>query len=462
MRNDHPGVNEFESLFHGASDAGTVRRHSRVLHHLLICCPTCRENLRLAGWTEQRIARLADLSAMRFDREAEATTFGLDYGASFARAERALEDFMAPDAPLALNLDLILQELEQISEEEVDQAFVKREQMAHPETVRELIERSHALRYDDPKKMLHFARLSHLAADACTPQKVGSAPRLADLRARGWLQYANSLRVCSQLPDAEEALVTARGFQANGTRDPLLRARILEQSASLRTLQGRFDEAINLAKEAGAIYREIDHLHAVGRTMVQMATAYVYMGQPELAVRLFNRAIPLIDPEEDSQLLLAACHNLILAYVDADQPEQALSLYFEARELYREFDGHTMILLRTAWQEGRLLRDLGYLQAAEATLRRARQGYLQRNLAFEVALVSLDLASVYVRQGKVDEVRQMVTEAIPIFRALRVERETLRALLQLKQAADQEQKALELISTLNAHLAPLAQRNSSR
>ena len=46
--------------------------------------------------------------------------------------------------------------------------------------------------------------------------------------------------------------------------------------------------------------------------------------------------------------------------------------------------------------------------------------------------------------------------AIPVFHALRVKVETLAALLQLQQVADQEQQALELIRGLNARVEPLA------
>lgn len=460
MWKHHPETPDFESLFRGVSGPESASRNAWTMSHILTFCSTCREHLTTTGWNAERLGRLVDFSATRAKREDNAS--GPDYSAAFAGAAEALNALFAPEAPLDHSPETLLAEIDRISGDQGRDRIDQDSRFAHPEVVRGLIERSHMLRYEAPERMLHYALLAKTAAEACQPFAAGSPERLADLRARGWLQYANSLRVCGRLHDADDALEEAQRFRRAGTRDPLLRARIQEQAASLRYFQGRFQEAIGLAREAGLVYRELDEKHGLSSTMVQTAIASLYAGDSEYAVRTLNRAIPLIDAEENPQLLLAACHNLIRAYIDLDCPEQALSLYYETRDLYRAFGENATILLRTGWQEGQILRDLGHLNAAEAALRRVRQGFQERGLGYEVALVSLDLAGVYVRLGKVEDVRRTATEALPIFSSLGVEREALGALLQLQQAAGQEQQALELIRTLSAHLAPLAQGNTSR
>jgi tetratricopeptide (TPR) repeat protein len=446
MLNNHPTIVELEMFLRSTSPASTVPCPLHVVRHLLAGCATCCDHLQAAGWSGPRLERYVFLAATETD------TPGYNYQKVFAAIERRLTAFFTPESPLEEPVDDLLFELLQIPpEEQIRRAGDRR--FGHPEVVRNLIHRGYAVRYEDPARMHHLIHLACIAAQACTPATSGSPERLKDLQAKAWEKFGNSLRIQGRLLEADEALTTAERHRAKGTGDPLLRACIIEHRASLCTFQRRFAEAVSLADEAGRIYREIGKTQELASSLVHKAIATIYAGETESAIRILNRAIPLIDPEENPQLLFSACHNLIRCYIDAKKPEQALSLYFEARELYREIDGHTTILLRTAWQEGQILRDLGHLQAAEAALRRTRQGFLNQDLFYEVAVVSLDLAAVYVRLGKTEEVRQTAAEAVPIFRALRVEREVLGSLLQLQQAAGQEQQALELIRLLNTQLS---------
>jgi tetratricopeptide (TPR) repeat protein len=301
--------------------------------------------------------------------------------------------------------------------------------------------------------------LARLAADACTVDLAGSRSKLADLKSQAWRQYGNALRISGRMREAEEALAEATRLCAEGTGDPPLRAVLYEQLASLRIFQRRFAEAIDLAQDAGRIYRELGETQGNASTLVRKAIALLYSGEAASAVRTLNRAIPLIDQEGDPHLLLAACHNLISCYIDLERPEQALSIYYEARDLCREFND-SLISLRAGWQEGTLLRDLGQLRAAEQSLLRARQGFLDRELSYEAALLSLDLAAVYLKLNETESLQRTVSEMVPIFTALGVDREALAALLQLQKAADQSRKSFQLIRFLTTQLEGLPQHHN--
>lgn len=456
MISDHPMLEDLKAFVRGASQPASRARNAQVLRHLLADCPVCRQRLSAAGWGPKRLARLVD-PVLEDTASQEAALpvakDGYDYSRAFAAAERSISALLAPDPPAMEPLSEVLSHLARLSAEEQARQ-VSTGPFVQPAVIRALIDRSHDARYQDAEAMLHFANLARIAADACTRSDTLDDLRLADLRARAWGQYGNALRVLGRPREAEEALLAAQQHRQAGTGDPMLRAWLLERLTPLSIFQGSLAEAIERCEEAGAIYQQLGERHLLASTMVQKAIAETYSGETESAVRTLNQAIPLIDKEEDPHVLLAACHNLIRCYIDLDEPEQALLLYSESHELYKEFDD-PLILLRAAWQEGQLLRDLGHLRAAEAALLRARQGYVERKLAYEAALVSLELATVYVKLGLVEELKSTVTATIPIFHALRVKLETLAALLQLRQVADQEQQALELIRVLSTQIEPL-------
>jgi tetratricopeptide (TPR) repeat protein len=438
MSTDHSRVEDFESFFRAPKAPGSATRNTRLVRHLLAGCPPCRENLSTA------VSNRAG---------------GYDYGEAFAGAQRSLTAFLAKGADSLIAPQDLKAELDPLSSEEQAERVARESRFAHPAFVKHLIDGSHAVRYQDATRMLHLANLARLSADACNAEIVGTELTLADLRGQAWRQYGNSLRVLGRLWEAEEAFVTAHRYLKAGTRDPLLRARFCTQKASLRMFQSRFEEAIELAEEAGQIYGELGETQSFASASVQKAIACLHASEAEDAVVILNQAIPLIDSERDPQLLLAACHNLVRCYIDLGRPEQALSIYFETRSLYKRFDD-PLIRLKVAWHEGQLLRDMGHLRAAEGALLQTRQGFVERDLLHEAALISLDLSAVYVKLQSERELQQTVAETVPIFRALGVDREALASLLQLQQLSHQSRQALELIRVLNARIEQLPPRQT--
>jgi tetratricopeptide (TPR) repeat protein len=452
MPSSHPSLEDFAVFLGGTSRAASQSHNAQVIRHLLSDCAACRRRLSAAGRDQRRLARLLESGAE--EGQVLEATRGYDYSHAFLVAERAVSALLSSGRQETESPEVILAELDGLPADAQVQRVSDGGPFAAPSVIETLIDRSHDARYRDAEEMLHLAHLASVAADACTLDDAGNELWLADLRARAWAQYGNALRVSGRPREAEEAFATAQHYRREGTGDPMLRAWLLEKITPLAIFQGRFGEAVEKCDEAGEIYRELGESHLLASTMVQKAIATLYSGEAESAVRILNQALPLIDHEEDPRLLLAACHNLIRCYIDLERPDQALQLYSETRELYQEFKD-PLILLRAAWQEGQLLRDLGHLRDAETTLLRARKGYMERKLAYEVALVSLDLATVYVKQGLVEKLKRTVMETVPIFHALRVGLETLASLLQLQQVADQEQQALDLIRALSARIEPL-------
>jgi len=102
--------------------------------------------------------------------------------------------------------------------------------------------------------------------------------------------------------------------------------------------------------------------------------------------------------------------------------------------------------------EGKIARGLGQHQDAEVLLLKARDGFLAEDAAFDTALVSLELASLYAEQGRVTEVKRIAEEMMPIFSSRQIHREALTALAFWKQAVDAERAGAELVNGVAAFL----------
>ena len=95
--------------------------------------------------------------------------------------------------------------------------------------------------------------------------------------------------------------------------------------------------------------------------------------------------------------------------------------------------------------EGEIAAGFGDLVTAEATFQQIRHEYEDAGRGYYAALASLDLANVWLRQGRTAEVRRLVAEVVTAFRALGVEREALSALHMLQDALQREQAVLEVL-----------------
>jgi tetratricopeptide (TPR) repeat protein len=460
MHSDHPTVEELQGFLLSRPHRDSAMRNMRVTRHLLAGCAECQRRIRASGWEEDRLERLLTLPAAEVD-EPTARALDFDYERAFAVADRAVAEFLATEhlgeqLP-ERTLDALLTELGFLPRSEQLRLIADDPRFARPRLVLRLIEQSHAARYHDPTAMVELADQARVVAGACSSEAAGGVRRLADLRSLAWSQYGAALRVVGKLGAAEKALAEAESRRELGTGDPLLLAAVREKMAALHTHERRLDSALALAEEACQIYRDLGEGHDLASCMVLKANAYYLAGETESAVRLLNRAVPLIEQDRDPHLMLAALHNLVACYIDLERPEDAILLRAEARHLYEDMDDD-LIELRASWLDGQLLRALGRLANAEAALLRARQGFLEHNLPYPVAVLSLDLAAVYLKMGRIDETRRTVEEAIPIFRALGVGRDTLAALIQLRQLADHEQEAIGLIRTIASQLRRMPHR----
>jgi tetratricopeptide (TPR) repeat protein len=263
------------------------------------------------------------------------------------------------------------------------------------------------------------------------------AESINDLKGRAWAYLANALRIRSDLQGAREAFDRSNVCLRQGTKDPWELAVWLDLKASLLRAQRQFDEAMRLLHRAQIIFLAMGDRHNAGRTLVSMDNVLHHAGRHEEGIPLLYRALELIDPEQDPKLLLITRHNLVDDLAEASRCMEAQRLFTQTRPLYERLD-LPWFRHRRAWVEGKIVRGLGQPDSAERLFLEARNGLIQEKLSYDAALISLDLANLYLEQGRPAEMKRLAVEMVPIFSSLQVHREAIAAFNLWHQAVQAE------------------------
>ena len=314
-----------------------------------------------------------------------------------------------------------------------------------------LLYRSREQNFQDAVLGESLALLAVEVLDHLDPASYGSEP-LEDLRARAWSYVGNSRRVQTDFPGAEKAFAFAFAFLKLGTGDPLEKAMLLDLKASFLTKRGQFTKALSLLRRAMAIFLEVDETHRAGRALVKMSMAHTMDGAPEKAIPLLHQALTLIDPAREPRLLLAAWHNLIDDLTETGQCMEAQKLLVKARPLYLA-QPWTKDFRR--WTEGKIARGLGQLDQAEALFLAARSGFLAGSSPYDLALVSLELSSLYAEQERMADLKRIAEETVSFFSSRQVHREAMAALAYWRQAVEAERACVSVVAGVGTFLAQL-------
>lgn len=307
-----------------------------------------------------------------------------------------------------------------------------------------LLERSWNLRHDDPKGMLDMAALACEAADHLDPTVHGEK-ETASLRARAWGEYANACRVTDDLPMAEWAMSRALGLLGKNNDAPLLRARLAELMAGIFSHQRRFPASFQSLDLARALYEKHGDPHDAVRVLVQRGIYTGRSGDPEMGIRLLAQALQRMDRDRDPKLVFIILHNMLLFRAENGDYREANIQLFEMRPLYAHYAG-TVDMSKLRYIEGRIAAGLGELDRAERSFLVVREEFQRRGQVYHAAVFSLDLAAVWLRQGRTVEVKNLVKEMLETFRAEYVARETIAALLMLREALEQDRATLDLLT----------------
>lgn len=304
-----------------------------------------------------------------------------------------------------------------------------------------LCEESKRAAADDPQEALDLAELALLIAGRVE----GGEKWRSRLSGYVWAYKGNALRVAGHLSKAAEAFSRCWQLWSSGASlesAHLPEWRLLSLEASLRRCEGRFAEALKLldrsAKGAGS------DSPALASILLQKEFVCEQMGNFKGALATLAEATPYIEASGDERLLFALHFETAKALCGLSRYDEAAALLPRVEELAQRL-GNEMDLLRGAWLTTRIQAGQGLREEAILGLEQVRRELTAREIPFDAALASLDLAVLYLEEGRTAEVKELAREMAEIFKAQGIAREALAALTLFVEAAQKETATVELV-----------------
>lgn len=288
----------------------------------------------------------------------------------------------------------------------------------------------------DPREAESWCDVGLALVDRLPEGRYG-ARTLHDVRARLFAHRGNCGRVRDDHVAADRDFRKADFYLGKGSGEPLNQARIYSLEASLRRDQQRFDEARELLHWAAEVYRSVRDPERLANVTIQKAMLCHDQGDTDSAIRTLEGLLA-----EDSASDLAEAtlvdleHNLTVYLTDVGDIDEADRRLTDlrarvARSTRDRFD-HTM---RLDWLEATIRVQQDRIVEAEGLYEAARDAFLEEGMAYDAALVSLDLAALYLDQGRAEAAAHLAMELSPLLWEGDLHREAVAALMLFQEAA---------------------------
>ncbi len=309
-----------------------------------------------------------------------------------------------------------------------------------------LLERSWAVRHENPREMVSLARAAVEVAGKLGPALYGPEP-VFDLQARAWGELANALRVADDLEESERAFGTAFELLGQGTDDPHVKVRLYELHASFLGTRRRFALAFSTLDVVVALYLDLGERHLAGRALIIKAIYSHYSGQPEQAIRLSQEGIPFLNKDREPELAFFAAHNKIWFLVACGRFRDAKRELFLHRADLQNLEGKVNHL-KLRWLQAQVSAGLEEWESAEAAFLEVNDGFEAAGMGFHAALASLDLSLLWMRRGRCRDAEDLGREAADVFLVLGIHREALGCVMILKDAFKKRKATVVLLESV--------------
>jgi|CXWL01.1.fsa_nt_gi tetratricopeptide (TPR) repeat protein len=381
----------------------------------LRCCPVCREEVKsihdwqLAGGVGEPPPKPGELGPPTAEER--------------ARAEKAI----APLAGLARKARL---------------AAVRRSRstLRGRAVVEALLAAARAALPGAPEDSKRWAECALWAARDTAGQNAAEDRALAAQEARAWGYVANVERIRADFPAAE------RAFDVASLLLEMAHVTELRPFAELRNLYAsfcrarrEFDAAVEMLEGAALLYDRLGDGAESLRALVKLTSVLNTAQRWAESSAVVERLDTALGPDLDASLHLGNFQNGVVALLELGETRGAKARFLAGQAIYLEFpDAYTQG--RRHYLLGRLAQAEGLRPEAEAAFRESQRILLDAGDAFSAAVAALDLAILYLDEGRWPEVRELTAAMLAVFASLGIHREA-HAAWRLFLAAVERQEA---------------------
>lgn len=321
--------------------------------------------------------------------------------------------------------------------------------------VRKLNAHAHAVVENDALAALTWADAAISIAEVL-PEDLYPAKAIYQLRGAAWKERASAEMYLGQLPGALDSLIRAERAYRKLPSPALGVAMVGLIRAGVLYEQMRLSDAEEAAKEAEETFFHLGDKRRIDALFLRAAIKYA-AGELAAAVSLFRQVLDFGDDTSHAQWIARASQAMGVAEIDRGNLSEASLHLHRALVIFRE-SGPEPNRVATEWAIARIVRQSGKFYEAIRRLRDVAKEFETRRLVLDAALVTLDIADIWMALKQPQQVATLAQHCFVIFMDAGVLTGALTAFAYLKESADEQRLSSNDIEAVRTFLKHAARR----
>ena len=363
----------------------------------------------------------------------------------FSRVRRAAKKIEFDDPPEPPSVPIAharLDELTRSSRSDQRKRLRKTKKFQTPRFLREYLVYLDDLRYDRPSDAELLART---VAHRVLPLVAASREERLELFCGAVGVFASANRLMGELTTASRAVLLGLELARRYGFEDLVAA-LLHRGSYVLHDYGQYHRALALLEAAQTIYFDADEAVSLGTVLVSRGVMWTELGENTKAVDAYRRALQLLPTSDElpERWRLSAYHGIAVAQRQAGDTEAA-ERWLE-KTLDRPETQAGFIAGKLVWLHGSVLLDKGEYAKAEESLLRALRMLNARESPLDAALISLEVVTAFLMQGKAKKAINLVKQMPALLSRFKGNKIAVGAILELIRGGLGGELSLDLVT----------------